>query len=134
MKIKSLTPNGFTLIEIIVTLILVGMLGIFVAFGFLNVSKGYIFAEENIEISQKAEIALTRITNEIRECYNCDGPDGTIGLPFTYGNILDSPRQIALNGNNLELGETGDMHILLDQVDNFDLERQANGTDRKSVV
>lgn len=58
-------PCGFTLIEIIVTLVLLGLLGATV-FGFMGQAvRGFFIARDALEITQKAQIALNRMRIEL---------------------------------------------------------------------
>lgn len=60
-------PNekGFTLIEIVATLVLLGIMGALAGFGIVKISQGYNFARQNVETAQKAQVAITRITKEL---------------------------------------------------------------------
>jgi prepilin-type N-terminal cleavage/methylation domain-containing protein len=57
--------KAFTLIEVIVSLILMGILVAIVGFGLVQISKGYLFARQNSETVQKAQIAMVRIVKEL---------------------------------------------------------------------
>jgi len=59
------TRSGFTLIEIIVSLVLLGLLGVFFSFGLTTAMKGYVFTRENAETTQKGQIAMLRLTKEL---------------------------------------------------------------------
>jgi prepilin-type N-terminal cleavage/methylation domain-containing protein len=118
----SRQPNlGFTLIEIIVTLVLLGILAAVAGFGIVEVTRGYATARENERMAQTARIALLRISREVMELESVDSataaeiavtkPDGTrvaIGLSGT---------QILLDND----GDAGGGEILIDHVDSFQL-------------
>jgi len=69
MTLASTEPrgwqSGFTLIEIIASLVLLGLLGVFFSFGLTTAMKGYVFTRENAETTQKGQIALLRLTKEL---------------------------------------------------------------------
>lgn len=57
--------SGFTLIELIGSIVILGFLALIGTLGLLNVIDGYRFAADNAELSQKAEAALMRMTIEL---------------------------------------------------------------------
>ena len=61
------TQNGFTLVEIIVTLILVGILAAIGGMGIAQAVKGYIMVKQNSITTQKYQMAMSRINRELRE-------------------------------------------------------------------
>ncbi len=66
MKLKKTDERGFTLIEVIVTLILVGITAAMAGMWIVSVAKGYVFAKKNMETTQKAQLALTRLEKEFK--------------------------------------------------------------------
>ncbi len=59
--------EGFTLLEIIVSLILLGILAAIAGMGLVAALKSYEFSRTNVHIAQKAQLAMTRITRELME-------------------------------------------------------------------
>ena len=59
--------SGFTLIEIIVSLVLVGMMAGIAGMGIVTGTKGYLLAKENSHMAQKAQLAMARIQRELME-------------------------------------------------------------------
>lgn len=59
--------SGFTLIEVIVTLILVGIMAAVAGLGIVTAVKGYVFAKDNTVIAGKAQVAMARMTRELTE-------------------------------------------------------------------
>jgi prepilin-type N-terminal cleavage/methylation domain-containing protein len=57
--------KAFTLIEVIVSLVLIGILSAIAGLGLVQITQGYIFAKQNAETVQKAQIAMTRIVKEL---------------------------------------------------------------------
>ena len=57
--------SGFTLIELIGSIVILGLLSLIGTLGIINVIDGYRFAANNAELSQKAETALMRMTIEL---------------------------------------------------------------------
>ncbi|MBW1821185.1 MAG: prepilin-type N-terminal cleavage/methylation domain-containing protein [Deltaproteobacteria bacterium] len=50
--------TGFTLIEIVVSLVLVGMMAAIAGMGIVTGTKGYLLAKENSHMAQKAQLAM----------------------------------------------------------------------------
>ena len=58
---------GYTLIEVIAVLILVGVLGAVASTGIIQFVKGYEFSKENAFTTQKVDLAMQRMCREILE-------------------------------------------------------------------
>ena len=58
---------GFTLIEIIVSLILVGIMASVAGMGIVTGVKGYLFAKDNAAVSGKAQLAMSRLSRTFME-------------------------------------------------------------------
>lgn len=118
---SSKNQGGFTLIEVITALALGGLLLAVAGFGLVATVQGYFLAAENAAMSQKAQLALTRLTNEYLTCYDCEptiDPDSDL---MTFTNILGN-RTLSLNGSDLRInGDT-----LIDQVNAFTVQYDAD--------
>ena len=116
---------GFTLVEVIASLVIVGILGAIAGMGIVTGLRGYMQAKENGHLAQKAQIALTRINRELMELTDVidfgggadswvifDNPNGRQAIRKVGDTlqlcILDSTK------TNLD-GVTGD--TLVDQID-----------------
>ena len=62
------SEKGFTLIEVIVSLVLLGILSAIAGMGFVVVAKGYVFAKLNSEMVEKGQTAITRMVKELGDC------------------------------------------------------------------
>ncbi len=90
---------GFTLIEIMVSLVLVGLIASIAGISVITATKSYLFARENNAITQKAQLALNRLSREIIELSDVRASDATC-------MVYESPygkRAIARLGNTLRL-------------------------------
>ncbi len=113
--------GGFTLIEVITALALGGLLLAVAGFGLIATVQGYFLAAENAAMSQKAQLAMTRLTNEYLTCYDCEPTVDPDNDPTTLTNVLGS-RTLILNGTNLTInGDT-----LIDQVNSFTVQYEAD--------
>ncbi len=98
---------GFTLIEIMVSLVLVGLIASIAGTSVITATRSYVFARENNAITQKAQLALNRLNREIIElsdvrdagstCMVYESPygrravalvDGTVRLFTDYGSTV----------------------------------------------
>lgn len=65
VKIHLSNEKAFTLIEVIVSLVLVGILAAIAGMGLIKIAEGYVFAKQNAEATQKGQIAIARIVKEL---------------------------------------------------------------------
>jgi type II secretory pathway pseudopilin PulG len=113
--------SGFTLIEIIASLVLVGFMTVFAGTGIVTFTKGYLFAKENAHMAQKANLAMARITRELQELLNVTSASNTdVTIKTTSGE-----RTIGLDDGSIKIAELGtelaDGDILVDDVAGFTL-------------
>lgn len=115
---------GFTLIEVIAGLLLLAVIGVFGSMLLVNIVKSYQWAEDNAHLTQKAQVALTRIAVEMSYAeentvvvddnantivYDATYPDGS----EVFGNRIERV------GNTLFLTVTGTDYALTDRVSAF---------------
>jgi prepilin-type N-terminal cleavage/methylation domain-containing protein len=60
------TPNGFVLIELVTTLVLVGFISAFVGLFLYTGVNGFLSSKRNSEAALKAQFALDRLSAELR--------------------------------------------------------------------
>ena len=113
--------NGFTLVELIVTLVLVGIIGTFTTLFMYTGLNGYLRAKDTSEGALKAQIALDRISLELRDINNISAFTSDTSIDYT-SDTLPGNRQIILNGDQIDLDVNGNTNMLLDSVVNFDLQ------------
>ena len=113
--------KGFTLVELIVTLVLVGIIGTFTTLFMYTGLNGYLKAKDTSEGALKAQIALDRISLELKDINNISEFNSDTNINYT-SETLPGSRKIFLNGDKIELDVDGTPNPLLDTVVSFDLE------------
>jgi prepilin-type N-terminal cleavage/methylation domain-containing protein len=109
---------GFTLIEIIVTLALVGILSVFAGLFLTSFLNSYFLVKNNSETAMKAQMAMDRISAELREVSAVSVL--TNDSLITYTNPSGAGRTIKFLGSNLYLSTPSD-NLLIDHVQAFQL-------------
>lgn len=94
--------SGFTLIEIIVSLLIFGLLATLAGMGIVMAAKGYMITKENAHMAQKAQLAMARINREFREIKAIAAVD-TSSDPFIIYDHLDSRKAIAKGGDTIKM-------------------------------
>ncbi len=134
--------KGFTLVEIILSIILLGVLagvaGLFLVTGV----KGFVLSKQNSVLAQKANLALGRMTKELtvelEEVASLTSSAGNV-IGVSFENAAGTRRNLLLTGSGarkslmLNTGSTAptssDDEVLIDNVSDFALDfNQADGS------
>jgi len=122
MKFKKTSEDGFTLIEVIVSLILMGFLAVVFCLGVSRVFEGYFFSNDTAKAAMDAQMALSRIEKELSVVYSVSAASGRTIIFYAYRTIDDvtepqphQPHTLSLSGDSLLL----DGDSLLDNVTGF---------------
>lgn len=116
MKIAFSDDNGFTLIEIIAAVLLVGVISFSIGMGIVQAINGYAFAKQNTETLQKGQSAMARLVKEFNNITYISALTLT-SLQFSTdpGNV--GMNTVLLDGTAIKMN--GD--ILTDSVKKFEL-------------
>lgn len=74
--IKTINAKGFSLIEVIAVLVIMGILAVGLSMGLIKGVEQYLFASEANAISQKAQLAMARIKKELVGIISVDSISG----------------------------------------------------------
>ncbi len=97
---------GFTLIEIMVSLVLVGLIAAISGTAVITATRSYLFAKENDAITQKAQLALGRLNREFTELMDVKAVNNTqpylvYEVPLRTGGV--ERRAVAKVGNTVRM-------------------------------
>lgn len=116
--------KGFTLVELIVTLVLVGIIGTFTTLFMYTGLNGYLRAKDTSEGALKAQIALDRISLELKDINEITDFNSNTNIDYTTASeSLPFARRIRYDSVNDEilLSVAGTEYPLLDDVQTFSL-------------
>ncbi len=127
MRKKFLNEKGFTLIEIIASLMILVIVGALVIISTIKIVQGFVFTKMNAETSQKGHLALNRLTKEFTNIDSVSSGNST-SISFTSRNYITGtsqpPRAVWKWDNTIRIGNSGDINddkgaILVDNVKSF---------------
>jgi prepilin-type N-terminal cleavage/methylation domain-containing protein len=127
MQKRKSSEKGFTLIEVIVTLVLVGITSALAGMWIVSVVNGYMFAKNNAATLQKGQLAITRLEKEFVAMKSVTSGSGTIiGFTRPDSNLgSDITVTVTQVGTALQLavsaGGWGGPYTLTDKVSAFNL-------------
>lgn len=123
--------RGFSLIEIIAALVIMGALGALGTVTLVRMVESYQFAKDNAHLSQKAQVALTRISAELNHAtedvkingdrirYDAEYPDGSESTRNLIG-VQGGQTVLRLSVDNNPLAQG---YILADNITGFEVSR-----------
>ena len=124
--------KAFTLIEVIVSLVLIGIMAAIAGMGLVKIAEGYVFAKQNAETVQKAQIAIARIVKELGAVCpppwttsGCLGITAASGTSVTYTRLQGTApvtNAITYSNPNITVAvDSGTATTLIDNVTAFTL-------------
>jgi type II secretory pathway pseudopilin PulG len=95
------SEKGFTLFELILALVLTGLLVAMVGTGVVSGFNLFAASRENTHLTQKANLALARLTRELREITNLVTVNAAV--PYLIYEHADTTSAIAQDGDTIKL-------------------------------
>ena len=102
MENRITQSAGFTLIELILTLVLIGIIGTFTSLFVYSGIRGYISTRQTSEGALQAQIAMDRISLELRDINSLTGTPAITGsnLSLSYKSaVLSGTRVLTYNSD-----------------------------------
>jgi prepilin-type N-terminal cleavage/methylation domain-containing protein len=111
--------KGFTLVEVIVSMVLIGVMAAIAGMGLVVVTRGYVFSKQNADTMLKSQVAMTRIVKELGAIQSTDTISSATNASITYtkDGVAGVSHTISQTGNNLQI----DGVTLIDNVTAFSL-------------
>ncbi|MGD8666818.1 MAG: type II secretion system protein [Desulfobacterales bacterium] len=133
------SQNGFTLVELIVTIVLVGLIGVFTTLFVYTGLNGYLTARDTSEGALKAQIALDRLSMELRDISKINTFVDSSQIDYT-SRTLSGNRQILYSNGVISINAgDGASRTLLDEIQNYSMtltqtDLNADGNDEVQAI
>jgi type II secretory pathway pseudopilin PulG len=136
-KLKTL-PGGFIMVEVIVSIVLLGILGVFTSMFLYTGIKGYMISKQTADGAMRAQIALDRMNLELRKVtsvtvatadsitYTSDGLPGTRRIFYDNSDADNHTISIEVDGNAFPLLDHIDPGSVLISLPTLDLNNDGN--------
>ncbi|MGD8366417.1 MAG: type II secretion system protein [Desulfobacterales bacterium] len=127
--------TGFTLVEIIVSLLLVGLIGTFTLFFLADGIEGFLISQQAADSAFKAQIALDRVRLELLGIESLEAsPVNDTSLQYTSSDPeLTGSRALLFSGGTLYLRVNGTDYPLIDGVTSPVLQLQYDDMDNDAL-
>jgi len=126
MKKLLAGQHGFSLIELIVVLALMGILGLMAGFGISQLADGFIFTKNVSDNVGKGQLAMLRLSEEMRKIKEVNsGSLHSINFVVTHGDGVTKNYTVSwdgTNGHNLLMSDGSNNDVLVDDVKSFTLQ------------
>lgn len=108
--LKTALQGGFTLIEMIASLAIVGVLAAIAGIGLVQITEGYLLSQAGAESAQKAQLAMSRMVKEFNYITDVSGGSShSITFDsFHADEAVDTIRSFSISWN----GTVGDPLLL----------------------
>ena len=137
-RFAARSQKGFTLVELIVTIVLVGLIGVFTTLFVYTGLNGYLRARDTSEGALKAQIALDRISMELRDIDSINTFAAGSQIDYT-SRTLAGNRQILYSNGVISINTGSVDRTLLDEIEKFSMvliqtDLNADGNDEVQAI
>ena len=135
--------SGFTLLELIISMVIMGIILVVGTMFFATMLSGYNTARQGVEYGQMAEIAVDRIVYELKNATGQAGGDTVViaaNTSVTYESTVPAftgtTRIISYDNaaKTINLSVAGTSHLLLENISAFTLAVTENDLDGNSAT
>lgn len=125
VKKMKLDARGFTLIEVIASLVIIGIIALMAGMGIVQITKQYVFTQKAGETAQVAQIAMARMLKEfsVMQATSTEpGSASTVGTSqqIVFNTPAKAGRSILWTGGN-KTGGNGAIFVKPILLDDFPL-------------
>lgn len=108
--------KGFTLIEVIIVIIVIGIVSVIIGSMLLGVVKAWTFKFNRNDILWDGRLALDRMTREIRAIKNSTSVTTATSSQFRFTDTGNKDITYSLSSTNLNRTENGTANLLAENV------------------
>jgi prepilin-type N-terminal cleavage/methylation domain-containing protein len=114
--------RGFTLFELIAVIVLVGIIAAFATFFLFTGARGYLKTKNATEGALNAQMALDRISLELRNISELTSPPSSTSLSYkSEDKILTGSRTLKYENQKVFIRVDGTDYMLLDNISTFSI-------------
>lgn len=116
------TDHGFTLIEVIMSMVLMGIIVVMAGFGIMQVTNSFTWTRGASAMAGKGQLAILRMMQELTVAKSVSsGTASAITFVAQQGAAATTTYTLSLSGSNLQLADGASTDILCDTVSAFSL-------------
>jgi prepilin-type N-terminal cleavage/methylation domain-containing protein len=125
--------KGFTLIEVILSIVIIGILAVFMSTGIARIIEGYLFSRDNADTALNAQVALTRVIKEFKSIHTVTTGTGTSITYDYYRYDMNNPEGILANRTLSWAGSSAPLMLggntLADNISDFEITYHSDHAD-----
>lgn len=95
--------SGFTLIEVILSLVLFGFIAVVAGMGIVSFTRGVVFAKKSSHTAQKIQLAMIRLNRELKEITDIAAKDDSQPDPYVIYDNFSGRHALAKDGDVIKM-------------------------------